>query len=157
MSVTPTSSVFYNGSDPTGGFLADLSDEDIATILDYTQARRFGAGQMAIREGERERSLFIVTSGRFEVLVPSPLGKQRAAVMEAGDMFGELAFFDNQPRSADVRALEESEALIMTPAGFDRLRLAHSRLALRFVMDLGRVLSVRFRAYNLRLAALGEM
>jgi len=78
-------------------------------------------------------------------------------VFEPGDMFGELAFFDNQPRSADVRAIDDSEALIMTPAGFDRLRLANSRLAVRFVMDLGRILSVRFREYNTRLAALAEL
>ena len=59
--------------------------------------------------------------------------------------------------SADVRAIEDSEALIMTPAGFDRLRLANSRLAVRFVMDLGRILSVRFREYNTRLAALAKL
>lgn len=148
------SSVFFTGSDPTGGFLAGLDDDEIAMILDYTQARRFNAGDMAVRAGERNRSLFIVTSGSFEVLVPSPHGPQRATVFGAGDMFGELAFFDNQPRSADVRATEESEALIMTPAGFDRFRLANSRLAIRFVMDLGRILSMRFRDYNSRLAAL---
>lgn len=152
-----SSSVFFTGSDPTGGFLAGLDDDEIATILDYTQARRYGPGELAVRVGERNRSLFIVTSGHFDVLVPSPTGPLRATTFEPGDMFGELSFFDNQPRSADVRATEDSEALIMTPGGFDRLRLANSRLAVRFVMDLGRILSVRFRDYNTRLAALAEL
>jgi CRP/FNR family transcriptional regulator, cyclic AMP receptor protein len=152
-----STSVFFTGSDASGGFLADLDDDEITTILDYTQARRYGAGELVVREGEQNRSLFIVTAGRFEVLVPSPSGPQRATIFQPGDMFGELSFFDNQPRSADVRAVEEAEVLIMTPAGFDRLRLGHSRLALRFVMDLGRILSVRFRDYNLRLAALGKL
>ncbi|HEY8684381.1 MAG TPA: cyclic nucleotide-binding domain-containing protein [Chloroflexota bacterium] len=152
-----SSSVFFTGDDPSGGFLAGLDDDEIATILDYTQSRRFGSGESAVRAGEKNRSLYIVTSGRFEVLVPSPTGPLRATVFEPGDMFGELAFFDNQPRSADVRAIDDSEALIMTPAGFDRLRLANSRLAVRFVMDLGRILSVRFREYNTRLAALAEL
>ena len=150
-------SVFFTGDDPRGGFLAGLDDDEITTILDYTQSRRYGAGESAVLAGEHNRSLFIVTAGRFEVLVPSPRGPQRAAVFEAGDMFGELSFFDNQPRSADVRAIEPAEALIMTPAGFDRLRLANARLAVRFVMDLGRILSVRFREYNNRLAALSEL
>jgi CRP/FNR family transcriptional regulator, cyclic AMP receptor protein len=152
-----SSSVFFTGNDPTGGFLAGLDDDEIATILDYTQSRRYTAGEAAVQAGEQNRSLFIVTAGRFEVLVPSPTGPLRATVFEPGDMFGELSFFDNQPRSADVRAIEESEALIMTPAGFDRLRLANSRLAIRFIMDLGRILSVRFREYNTRLAALAEL
>jgi CRP/FNR family transcriptional regulator, cyclic AMP receptor protein len=67
-----------------------------------------------------------------------------------------LAFFDGKPRSADVRAVEDSEALIMTPAAFDRLRLTHPRLALCFALDLGRILSVRFRECSHRLAALDQ-
>jgi CRP/FNR family cyclic AMP-dependent transcriptional regulator len=152
-----SSSVFFTGDNPKGGFLAGLDDDEIATILDYTQARRYSSGEPAVQAGEQNRSLFVVAAGRFEVLVPSPTGPLRATVFEAGDMFGELSFFDNQPRSADVRAIEDSEALIMTPNGFDRLRLANSRLAVRFVMDLGRILSVRFREYNTRLAALAEL
>jgi CRP-like cAMP-binding protein len=152
-----SSSVFFTGDDPAGGFLAGLDDDEIAIILDYTQSRRYSSGEAAVQAGEQNRSLFVVTAGRFEVLVPSPTGPLRATVFEPGDMFGELSFFDNQPRSADVRAIEDSEALIMTPAGFDRLRLANSRLAIRFVMDLGRILSVRFREYNTRLAALAEL
>jgi CRP-like cAMP-binding protein len=154
---TASSSIFFTGADAGGGFLSGLDDDEIASILNYTQARRYSAGDYAVRAGEQNRSLFIVTAGSFEVLVPSPTGPQRAAVFAPGDMFGELAFFDNQPRSADVRAVEDSEALIMTPGGFDRLRLANSRLALRFIMDLGRILSVRFRDYNTRLAELSEL
>lgn len=156
--MSPTSSsVFFTGDDPGSEFLADLDDDEIATILDYAQARRFDPGEAAVLAGDRNRSLFIVTGGRFEVQVPSPTGLQRAAVFATGDMFGELSFFDNQPRSADVRAVEDAEALIMTPAGFDRLRLANSRLAIRFIMDLGRILSYRFREYNTRLAELEKL
>ena len=150
-------SVFYPYTDAAGEFLSNLSEDEVATVLSYTQARRYRAGEAAVHEAERDRSLYIVTAGSFEALVPSASGYQSARAFRAGDMFGELAFFDNQPRSADVRAVEDAEALIMTPAGFDRLRLAHPRLALSFVMDLGRILSVRFRDYNLRLAALGEL
>jgi hypothetical protein len=55
-----------------------------------------------------------------------------------------------------VRAVEDSEALIMTPAAFDRLRLTHPRLALCFALDLGRIPSVRFRECSHRLAALDQ-
>src|SRR5919205_181802 len=127
-------SVLFRESDASGGFLANLHDDEVATILSYTQSRRYLPGDSAVRMGERERSVYIVTAGRFEVLVPTPTGPQQVVILRIGDMFGELAFFDNQPRSADVRALEESEAVIMTPAGFDRLRLAHPRLAMTFVL-----------------------
>lgn len=141
----------------TAGFLANLYEDEVATVLSYTQSRRYASGELAIRVGDTDRSLHIVTAGRFEGLVPAARGLQRARLFQPGDIFGELAFFDGQPRTADVRALEDAEALIMTPAGFDRLRLTEPRLALYFVLDLGRVLSMRFREYNRRLAALGEV
>jgi CRP-like cAMP-binding protein len=144
-------------SSATTGFLGYLYEDEVATILSYTQSRRFAVGEPAIHRGETDRSLYVVTRGRFEALVPGSRGVQRARIFEPGDIFGELAFFDKEPRSADVRATEDAEVMMLTPDGFDRLRLAHPRLALLFVLDLGRVLSLRFRDYNRRLAALNEL
>jgi CRP-like cAMP-binding protein len=137
------------GSDNGGahrGFLADLHEADLAVVLDYTQARLYAAGEFAVREGEVDRSFFIISRGSFEVVVPTEDGPRRVRVLEPGDLFGEVGFFDGLPRSADVVALEEAEALVLTQTAFQRLRLTHPRLALRFVLDLGRILGERFRA-----------
>jgi len=128
------------------GFLSDLREDEIAIVLDHTQAQLYAAGEYAVREGERDRSFFIISRGSFEVLVSGPGGPRRVRVLEHGDLFGEVAFFDGRPRSADVVALEDSEALVLTQGAFQRLRLMHPRLALYFVLDLGRVLGERFRA-----------
>ena len=141
----------------TSAFLGLLDEEDVAIILQYTEARRYSAGELAIRSGETDRSLYVITSGGFDVLVSTPSGSRPIAVLHRGDIFGDLAFLDGEPRSADVRAIEDSEAFVMTPAGFDRLRLAHPRLALSFVLDLGRILSQRFREITRQLAALGKL
>jgi CRP-like cAMP-binding protein len=128
------------------GFLADLHEADLAVVLQYTQARLYGPGEFAVRRGEVDRSFFIIARGSFEVLVPTGDGARRVRVLEPGDLFGEVGFFDGLPRSADVVALDDAEALVLTPAAFQRLRLTHPRLALRFVLDLGRILGERFRA-----------
>jgi len=128
------------------GFLADLHDADLAVVLQYTQARLYSPGDFAVRAGDVDRSFFIISSGSFEVLVPSGEDSERVRVLERGDLFGEVGFFDGLPRSADVAALDDAEALVLTQSGFQRLRLTHPRLALRFVLDLGRVLAERFRA-----------
>jgi CRP/FNR family cyclic AMP-dependent transcriptional regulator len=127
-------------------FLADLHEADQAVVLQYTQARLYTPGQYAVRRGEIDRSFFIISRGSFEVLVPTQGMHQRVRMLEPGDLFGEVGFFDGLPRSADVVALEESEALVLTQTAFQRLRLTHPRLALRFVLDLGRILGERFRA-----------
>lgn len=128
------------------GFLGDLHEADVAVVLGYTQARLYAPGEFAVRQGEKDRSFFIISRGSFEVVVPTDQGSRQARVLEAGDLFGEVAFFDGRPRSADVIALEEAEALVLTEGAFQRLRLTHPRLALRFVLDLGRILGERFRA-----------
>jgi CRP-like cAMP-binding protein len=129
-------------------FLGHLHEDEIARVLGYMQSRRYARGELVIRSGEGDRSLYIITGGQFEVMLESRGRRKQVQVFRPGDIFGELAFFDGEPRSADVRAMTDSEALIMTPAGFDRLRLADPRLSLAFVMDLGRVLSGRFREFN---------
>jgi CRP-like cAMP-binding protein len=128
------------------GFLADLHEADLAVVLQYTQARLYARGEFAVRRGEVDRSFFIIARGSFEVLVAAGDGTRRVRLLRPGDLFGEVGFFDGLPRSADVVALEEAEALVLTQAAFQRLRLTHPRLALRFVLDLGRVLGERFRA-----------
>jgi CRP-like cAMP-binding protein len=128
------------------GFLADLHEADLEVVLEYMQARLYEPGEFAVHEGELDRSFFIILHGSFEVLVSTPDGPQRVRVLEPGDLFGEVGFFDGLPRSADVVALEEAEALVLTQPAFQRLRLMHPRLALRFVLDLGRILGERFRA-----------
>ena len=135
-----------NVEDPHRGFLGDLHEADVAVVLGYTQARLYAPGEFAVRHGEKDRSFFIIARGSFEVVVPTDEGARQARTLEAGDLFGEVAFFDGRPRSADVIALEEAEALVLTEGAFQRLRLTHPRLALRFVLDLGRILGERFRA-----------
>src|SRR5215472_16339416 len=115
----------------TAKFLASLFEDDLTTVLQHMEARRYADGELAIRAGERDRSIHIVTEGRFEVLLPGD--RPRRPILERGAMFGELAFFDGLPRSADVRAVGAGEVYIMTQAGFERLRLTHPRLAMEFV------------------------
>jgi CRP-like cAMP-binding protein len=158
--MTDASAFFpYPDSEHTSspGFLSNLHEDEIQTVVSFGQMRRYAPKEYAVRAGETDRALFIIMKGRFQVLVPAPRGLVRANDLGAGDIFGELAFFDRRPREADVAAVTEAEALIMTPDGFERFRLREPRLAILFVFDLGRILSSRFRIYNRRLAALGKL
>ncbi|HWR46964.1 MAG TPA: cyclic nucleotide-binding domain-containing protein [Pseudonocardiaceae bacterium] len=130
-------------------FLAGVHTDDVAVILGHTQTRTYPAGGYAVRAGQRDRTLYVITGGAFEVVLPGRVGEAggeaQAATLIPGDIFGELSFFDDEPRSADVRALVAAEVVVLTPAGFERLRVERPRLALLVVMDLGRVLSLRYR------------
>jgi CRP/FNR family transcriptional regulator, cyclic AMP receptor protein len=127
--------------------LPDASEADWTRLLDFTQAKRFGAGQEVLHAGGGGRSLYLLLEGTLEVVAPGTrFGRKRPlARLEAGSVVGELSFFDGEPRSAGVRALTAVVLAELTPDGFDRLVAKHPDLARRLLLDLGRVLAGRLR------------
>ena len=132
---------------PTQVLLADASETDWATLLDFTQAKRFGAGQEVLRPGGGGRSLYLLLEGTLEVVTPpTRFGRRRPlGRIEAGSVVGEVSFFDGEPRSAGVRALTPVALAELTPDGFDGLVSNHPALARRLLLDLGRILAGRLR------------
>jgi len=146
----------YPGETPEAAdaFLAGLHEDEVARLLQYLEVRRLRAGDAAIRQGERSRDVFIVAAGRFAVIVSTGGNSFEADSYGPGEVFGEVGFFDSQPRAATVRALEESEVLVLTPLGFRRLRLGEPRLAMLLALDLGQILAQRFRDHDRQLMSL---
>jgi len=68
-------------------------------------------GEEIIRQGKTGDSMYVVQSGRVEVIQSSETGEQHLAFLEAGDFFGEMAVFEKEVRSATVRAVGESRVL----------------------------------------------
>ena len=69
-------------------------------------------GEEIIRQGKLGDSMFVVQSGRVEVMQHTENGgEQHLAYLEAGDFFGEMAVFEKEVRSATVRAAGEARVL----------------------------------------------
>lgn len=150
---------YPSGTAPEGDgrFLGDLRDDEVRIVLSYTQARRYARGEPAIRQRDHDHSLYVITAGRFEVFKLAAPGARQTIVLWPGDFFGLLSFLDHQPASTDVRAVDDSEAVVLTPTGFDRLRLAYPQLAVRFVLHLARLVSLRLREHERSSTAPGEL
>jgi CRP-like cAMP-binding protein len=76
-----------------------------------------------VRQGERANTFYVVRKGTLQVLEEEPVsGNERVLrVLGRGEAFGELGLADAAPRSATVRALEESEVFEIDKGTFDRL------------------------------------
>src|SRR5215212_11344094 len=105
---------FFDYPDQGGGeqsqelvFLPQWDDATWATLLTYTELRRFQAGDAVIRQGDTDRAFYIIIDGKLEVLIPrGASGKlRRTQTREAGAVIGEQAFLDGKPRSATLRAI----------------------------------------------------
>ena len=103
---------------------------------------------MAVNEGESDSSLYIILEGQAEVWIPVAKGTQRVATLIPGSIFGELAFFDRMPRPARVSVRTDCTVLKISEASFNNLIARNPGLALAFVQELSRLLSLRIRHMN---------
>jgi len=93
--------------------------------------RTFKTGDVIIKEGDQGAGVFVVTSGKVEVVRGAGGGKlQVLNTLGPGDFFGEMALFEGFPRSATVRCLEDTELLVMTRWDFRAELSSHSEIAL---------------------------
>lgn len=90
-------------------FFRALSDEGLERVLEIIDKRSLRRGDIVFDEGDPANELFVVESGRIAIANKSPDGRSSlVALMERGDVFGEMSLFDSLGRSAEARALEAS-------------------------------------------------
>jgi CRP-like cAMP-binding protein len=128
---------------------SELADEDLAPIADVALPRTFGQGVVVFREGDDGDTCYIVRSGRARAVRQHSDGRSiTLAHFREGDIFGELAMFEDEPRSATVETLEETQVLAILAADMRRLLERHPGLTVKLIAALGR----RLRQTNERLA-----
>ena len=86
---------------------AELSDELLGELSDQVTEEHVAAGDWILREGEEADSVFIVRSGRVEVVTEGP-PETLIRALRRGDVLGELALLRSAPRSASARARRDT-------------------------------------------------
>ena len=125
-----------------------LGEADLARVADVVVARRFAAQHVIFREGDQSDTCYVVASGHARAVREHGDGRTiTLAHFGPGDIFGELAMFDDERRSATVETLDEVEAIAVTGADMRRLLREHPDISVKLVIALGR----RLRAVNERL------
>ncbi len=73
--------------------------------------KQYRDGETIIRQGELGDCMYVVQSGRVEVVQSSEHGAQHLAFLETGDFFGEMSVFEKEVRSATVQSAGEARVL----------------------------------------------
>jgi hypothetical protein len=130
--------------------LADLSDEDLVRFLGFMEVHTARQWAPIVHQGDHGDAMFFVLDGEVRVrLIIS--GKESTLVtLGPGDFFGEVALFDQGPRSADVVANSDAVLLKISHEAFARMSEAAPDLAAPFLIGIGKTLTARIRADNKR-------
>ncbi len=127
--------------------LEGLSEDEWQMIIRNAQNIAFTDGDILLKEGEVDDAVYIVVSGKVEVISSRAFGRvKRIATIDEGSVFGEVAFFDANPRSASVRAIGVGSVLRLSRKGFEQISAWNPSLAQQFLFDLGSILAFRFRS-----------
>jgi CRP-like cAMP-binding protein len=127
-------------------FMSNLDEGDWKRFLAVAQRRVFRAGETVVSQGEVSRTFYLAASGRLEVVATDLQGvTQHVHFIEPLSIFGEQAFFDGYPRSANVVALTAGELYGITPDAFEVLSARYPDIARIALLGLGRILSLRLR------------
>lgn len=75
--------------------------------------KKFGKNDILFKEGDASDAMYVIKSGRIAITKAKGSGEIILAELKPGEMLGEMAFFDNKPRSAGAKAISDSEVIIL--------------------------------------------
>lgn len=93
-------------------------------------------GDTLVREGEKSNELYWLVSGRLEVLKKLNGQYIQVSTIEAGELVGELAFLDQKPRSATVKALTDCQLVMLEYKEFQEMLSAQPKWMKKILLTL---------------------
>lgn len=111
-----------------------LPREALDDILLQATEKSVRRGQTVFQKGDEGSYMVAVLSGRIRISATSPEGREVTLNMiDAGEVFGDMALLDGNPRSADATALEDSTLMVVERRHFLPYLTSSNELALRMI------------------------
>ena len=130
---------------------SELSEEALGSLAGLASRRRYPKDTVVFFENEEGDSLFMIFEGRIKVTILGDDGREIILTMLGpGDLFGEMALLDNEPRSATAIAVEESELMSLHRTDFQAVIAENPEVSAALI----RVLSARLRHANHQISTL---
>ncbi len=135
---------------------ADLPDEALQTIHQYTLERVYRRGTVIFFEGDGGEGFHYVKSGKVKIVKATGDGREHIIkILTPGDLFAEVLLFNSQPYPATAVAAEDACVGIIKNSDLERLVLGNNKLALQLIKALSqRLIYAQQKIKNL---ALGDV
>jgi CRP/FNR family transcriptional regulator len=122
-------------------FFDDLAPEDLEAVGAVMLKRQYPAGQIVLLEGAASSVLYFVQAGRLKLYKTSPRGREQVLrLLRPGDMFNEVAVFDEGPNPASAQAIEDCTLFLLRRRDLMRFVAERPGIALAITRTLARLL-----------------
>ncbi|MGA2384536.1 MAG: Crp/Fnr family transcriptional regulator [Gemmatimonadales bacterium] len=130
---------------------SDLSEVELARFAEVTREREYPKNSVILFEDDPGDALYIVSAGQVKVVLIGEDGREVIlSVLGDGDFFGEMALIDDEPRSAHVIAMRDSQLLVLRRDDFQAQLVAQPKIGLKLL----RVLVQRLRRADEKIGGL---
>src|SRR5258708_1909140 len=120
-------------------FLWALTPDELESLTELGRRQRYPKSAPLFVEGEQSDRVLAILDGRVKVSLVTADGKEVVlAVRGPGDLLGELAFIDGEPRSASATALDPVSSIVIPAEDFTRYLEKHPRIALLLLRMVSR-------------------
>lgn len=135
-----------------GNYLTNgLNEEEICLLAANGVEVSYPAGEVIVRQFDREADLFMVLDGKVAI---NASNGDLVARIKPGGVFGEIALLDDRPRSATVMAETDVKLVKFSAENIRALLDNHCHISTVILRNIGRVLCERLRSANLQIEAL---
>lgn len=118
--------------------------DQLRTIATYLTEREMFPDEIIFHEGDRTHELYLIVSGKVDIVKRFGVTPHTIATLGAGEFFGDMAIFEERPRSADVVAVEQGTLLVLSPEHFRQIILQDPAIS----FEIFRALSARIRRFD---------
>ncbi|WP_197495785.1 cyclic nucleotide-binding domain-containing protein [Acidihalobacter yilgarnensis] len=133
----------------------DLTATDCEVLENIMGLRHLDAGEVVIREGETDQTVYLVAQGRVRVVQEAAVGEPLLLhVLGPGGLCGEMGFVDGAPHSATLIAEHDSVLLSLERASFESLIETHPHVVyhvMRAIIRLGHAVLKRMNQHHLEM------
>jgi CRP/FNR family transcriptional regulator, cyclic AMP receptor protein len=128
-------------------FKPRLTIEQWRTLQSFLTRHEIRSGDLLVKQGEHDRTLYLLESGTLQVFVTQPRpGHSRLSMLRAGSVVGEAGLFSDQPRMANVEAMSPCIVWALRGPRYEELAARNPAMALELVRAAAAVMGVRMRA-----------
>jgi CRP/FNR family cyclic AMP-dependent transcriptional regulator len=125
-----------------------LNTRELAELVAVAVPRSFDRGEVIFQEGTQGDVMYVIRKGRILIKREHAGGRTIALTeMGPGDLFGELAIFDKEARSATAECIEKTNVVALTSGDVSRVLTRNPEIAVKLLQQLSR----RIRAANSRI------
>jgi CRP/FNR family transcriptional regulator len=125
--------------------IEEAGEKGIEDLEEIFSEADFKKDEIIFKENEPGEKMYLVIKGMVKIYLTELDGGKTIALIKSGEIFGEIAFFDKQPHSAEAMALMDTEIFVLDLNKFNDIRKTNPGLALNITDVVLKTFAKRLR------------